>query len=88
MRAALTLCPHIALARHRRARADRPGAGVAPIGAHGDKPTGWTLGVTRTYRSVFLPTDGFTAYLPAAFRTVHTYLYGPDGQLNQAPDTR
>ncbi|MBB2943244.1 hypothetical protein FB565_002957 [Actinoplanes lutulentus] len=80
MRSALTLCPHIAIARHRRARADRPGAGVIPAGSHGDKPTGWTLGITRQYRIV--PAQGFTVYLPAPFRTTQTYLYGPDGHLS------
>ena len=45
--AALTLCPHIALARHRRARADRPSAGIMPPGAHGAKPAGWTVGITH-----------------------------------------
>jgi hypothetical protein len=88
LRAALTLCPHIALARHRRARADRPSAGIMPPGAHGDKPDGWTLAITRSYRSMFVPAHGFTVYLPAPFRTVHTYRYGPDGQLTRHPDTR
>lgn len=87
MTAALTLCPHIALARHRRARADRPSAGVMPPGAHGDKPDGWTLGVTRSHRSMFLPAHGFAVYLPAPFRTVHAYRLGPDGQLTRRPDT-
>lgn len=87
MRAALTLCPHIAVARHRRARADRPDAGRVPPGSHGDKPDGWTLGISRTYRSVYVPEHGFTVYLPAPFRTVHTYLYGPDGRLNDHPGT-
>ncbi|GAA0490916.1 hypothetical protein Ade02nite_23320 [Paractinoplanes deccanensis] len=84
MRAALMLCPHIAIARHRRARADRPGAGVIPAGSHGDKPAGWTLGITRRYRMV--PADGFIVYLPAPFHTVHTYLYSPDGRLSDRAD--
>jgi hypothetical protein len=82
MRAALTLCPHIALARHRR------GGDVMPPGAHGDRPDGWTLGITRCYRSMFVPDHGFTVYLPAPFRTVHAYRYGPDGQLHPHRDTR
>ena len=86
--AALTLCPHIALERHRRARADRPSAGIMPPGAHGAKPDGWTVDITRTYRSMFVPAHGFTVYLPAPFRTVHTYVYGPDGQLHPHPGTR
>jgi hypothetical protein len=88
MRAGLTLCPHIALAHHRRARADRPSAGIMPPGSHGDKPAGWTLGITRSYRTTLLPDHGFAVYLPAPFRTMHTYLYGPDGQLHAAPGTR
>jgi hypothetical protein len=87
MRAALTLCPHITLARHRRARADRPGSGIVPPGAHGDKPDGWTLGITRSYRSMVLPAHGFTVYLPAPFRTVCAYAYGPDGRLHPATGT-
>jgi hypothetical protein len=86
--AALTLCPHIALERHRRARADRPSAGIMPPGAHGDKPAGWTLGITRSYRSMILPAQGFTVYLPAPFRTVRSYLYGPDGRLQPYPGTQ
>ncbi|MEU8660632.1 hypothetical protein [Actinoplanes philippinensis] len=80
MRAALALCPHIAIARHRRARADRPGAGVIPAGSHGENPAGWTLATPREPRRV--PAAGFTVYLPAPFRTVDTYLYGPDGRLS------
>ncbi|MGA5305950.1 hypothetical protein ACPCHT_39095 [Nucisporomicrobium flavum] len=88
MTAALALCPHIALQRHRRAPADRPSAGIVPPGARGAKPDGWTVGITRAYRSMFLPTYGFTAYLPAPFRTDHTYVYGPDGHLQPSPGTR
>ena len=85
---ALTLCPHIALDRHRRAHADRPNAGIMPPGPRGNKPDGWTSGITRSYRSMILPAHGFTVYLPAPFRTVHTYRYGVDGQLTRRPDTR
>ena len=85
MTAALTLCPHIVNARHRRARADRPGGGIMPPGAHGTKPDGWTLGITRTYRSV--PAHGFTVYVPAPFRTVRAYVYGPDGRLHHRTGT-
>ncbi|MEV8515902.1 hypothetical protein [Dactylosporangium sp. NPDC051484] len=87
MTAALTLCPHIAIARHRRARADRPGGGIMPPGAHGTKPDGWTLGITRTYRSVFVAAHGFTVYLPAPFRTAYAYAYGPDGRLHHRTGT-
>jgi hypothetical protein len=81
MRAAVTLCPHIALARHRRARADGPGSGIMPPGSHGDKPDAWILGITRTYRSTFLLTDRYTIFFPAPFRTTETYAYGPDGRI-------
>ena len=40
LRVALTLCPHIARARHRRARADRPSARIMPPGPSGNKPDG------------------------------------------------
>lgn len=88
LHAAVTLCPHIAIRRHRRARTDRPGAGMIPPGSHGDKPPSWVLGITRRYRTLFLPDQGFTLYLPAPFRTVHTYTYGPDGRINPSPTTR
>jgi len=87
MTAALMLCPHIALAWHRRARADRLSAGIMPPGSYGMKPGGWTLGVTRTYRTIFVPEHGLTVYLPAPFRTVHSYVYGPDGWLRPRPGT-
>jgi hypothetical protein len=88
MTAALALCPHLAIERHRRARADRPGGGIMPPGSHGDRPAGWTLGITRTYRTLFIPGHGFTVYLPAPFRTVRAYVYGPDGRLQPPPGTR
>jgi len=37
------------------------------------------LGITRTYRMRFLP---------APFRTIHTYAYGPDGRVNPVSATR
>jgi len=59
-----------------------------PPGSHGDKPAGWTLGITRTYRTLFVPEHGFTVYLPDPFKTVRAYVYGPDGRLQPAPHTR
>ncbi len=88
LRAAVTLCPFIAIEQHRRARADRPGAGMIPPGSHGDKPPYWVLGITRRYRTLFLPEHGFTAYLPAPFRTIETYVYAADGRINPTPTTR
>ena len=87
MTAALSLCPHIALGRHRRARADRLGGGIPP-GSHGDKPDRYVLGITRSYRTRFIPEHGFSVYLPAPFKTVHEYEYGPGGRLNTTPRTR
>lgn len=85
MIAALSLCPHIMLGRHRRARADRPGGGIIPPGSHGDKPDRYLLGITRAYRTIFIPEHGFSVYFPAPFKTVHEYRYGPDGRLNTDP---
>ena len=59
-----------------------------PPGSHGTKPDGWTLGITRTYRTMFVPEHGLTVYLPAPFRTVHSYVYGPGGRLRHHPGTR
>ncbi|GAA1810961.1 hypothetical protein GCM10009682_35670 [Luedemannella flava] len=88
MRAAVRLCPFIAISRHRRARADRPGAGVMPASANASKPDSWVLGITRRYRSVFVPEEGFTVYFPAPFRTIETYVYDADGRINPAPANR
>jgi hypothetical protein len=86
--AAIQLCPYIVVGRHRRARADRPAAGIVPVGASPTKPDAWVVGITRSFRSVFLADQGFTVYLPARFRTTHTYQYGPDGRINTRPTTR
>ncbi|MDI6101189.1 hypothetical protein QLQ12_21475 [Actinoplanes sp. NEAU-A12] len=88
MTAALRLCPHIALARHRRARPDRPGSGMMPPGSHGEKPERYVLGITRSYRTRFIPEHGFSVFLPAPFKAVHEYEYGLDGRLNTSPRTR
>jgi hypothetical protein len=86
--AVVRLCPFIAIGRHRRARTDRPGAGMVPAGGNGVKPDVWVLGITRQYRTVFLPEHGYTVYLPARFRTVETYRYGPDGHIDPTPAVR
>jgi hypothetical protein len=88
MTAALMLCPYIVIGRHRRARADRPSAGIMPPGSHDEKPDRWLLGITRQYATRFLPADGFIVYFPAPFKTVRTYRYGPDGRLHVPPATR
>jgi hypothetical protein len=88
MTAALRLCPHIALARHRRARADRPGGGIITPGSHGDKPDRYLLGITRSYQTRFIPEHGLTVYFPAPFKTVHEYEYGTHGRLNTTARTR
>jgi hypothetical protein len=41
LRSAVRLCPFIAIERHRRARADRLGAGMIPPGSHGEKSDRW-----------------------------------------------
>jgi hypothetical protein len=88
MTTAVRLCPFIVVRRHRRLGGELAGAGSLPPGSHGEKPPYWVLGITRTYRAVPLPASGFTAYLPAPFRTIHTYTYGPDGRINPVPTTR
>jgi hypothetical protein len=89
---AVRLCPFIVVQRHRRLHGDLAGGGELPPGSHGEKPPYWVLGITRTYRAVPLPgsmsASGFTAYLPAPFRTVHTYTYGADGRISPVPTTR
>jgi hypothetical protein len=85
---AVKLCPFIVVQRHRRLSGDLAGGGELPPGSHGEKPPYWVLGITRTYRTVALPGSGFTAYVPAPFRTVHTHRYGADGRINPVPTTR
>jgi hypothetical protein len=87
MTAAVMLCPHIAIERHRRSRAELAGAATVPTGSHDDKPAYWVLGITRQYRTVMAGTPGYPVYLPAPFRTVHTYRYGADGRINLHPTT-
>jgi hypothetical protein len=87
MTSAVTLCPYIVVERHRRLRGELAGAGSLPPGSHGEKPPCWVLGVTRRFRAVPLP-GGFTAYLPAPFRTVHAYTYAADGRINPVPTIR
>lgn len=69
--AVVSLCPFIVVERHRRTRGGLAGAESLPPGSHGEKPPYWILGITRQYRTVPL-SGGFTAYLPAPFRTVRT----------------
>ncbi len=88
MKSAVTLCPFIVVERHQRLRGELAGAGSLPPGSHGENPPYWILGVTRRYRTARVPGSPFTAYLPAPFRTIHTYTYGADGRINPVPTTR
>lgn len=88
MRAAVRLCPFIAVERHRRARADRLGAGMLPAASNAGMPDSWVLGITRRYRSVFVTEDGFTVYFPAPFPTIETYGYDAEGRISPTPTTR
>ncbi|WP_326560404.1 hypothetical protein [Micromonospora sp. NBC_01796] len=38
------------------------GVGMILPDSHGEKPPYWVLGITRDYRTVFLPEHGFTVY--------------------------
>src|SRR5256885_2275613 len=58
----------------------RPPRGQTPPPCSGAAP--------RRYRTLFLPEHRFTVYLPAPFRTIHTYTYGADGRINPTPTTR
>ncbi len=88
VKSAVILCPFTVVERHRRLRGELSGAGSLPPGSHGEKPPYWVLGVTRRYRTARVPGSAFTAYLPAPFRTIHTYTYGADGRINPVPTTR
>jgi hypothetical protein len=61
---------------------------MVPPGSNGKKADGCVLGVTRRYRTVFIPEFQFTVYLPAPFRQVETYTYGADGGINPVPTVR
>jgi hypothetical protein len=45
-------------------------------------------GITRRYRTVFLPDHRLAVHLPAPFRAVRTCLYGPDGHRHGDPASR
>ncbi|MFC0564311.1 hypothetical protein ACFFHU_09060 [Plantactinospora siamensis] len=59
-----------------------------PPGPLGDKPDRYLFDITRIYRTRFTPEHAFTVYRPAPFKTVRGYVYGPDGRLRPATDTR
>jgi hypothetical protein len=73
--------PAVLTARPRDPRRDLPGS-------NGEKVDRWVLGVTRRYRTVFVPEFQFTVYLPAPFRRVETYAHGSDGRINPVPTVR
>ena len=84
LRAAVTLCPYIAIGRARRATARRlqPGT-VTPPGFADGKPTEWLLGITRNYR--MLHRRGTLVFRPAPFTSIERWTYDSDGRLCAAP---
>lgn len=84
LRAAVTLCPYIAIGRARRATARRlqPGT-VTPPGFADTKPAEWILGITRNYR--MLRRRGTLVFRPAPFTSIERWTYDSDGHLLTAP---
>lgn len=84
LRAAVALCPYIAIGRARRATARRlrPGT-VTPPGFADTKPTEWILGITRNYR--MLHRRGTLVFRPAPFTSIERWTYDSDGHLLTAP---
>lgn len=84
MRAAVALCPYIAIGRARRATARRlqPDT-VTPPGFSDTKPTEWLLGITRNYR--MLRRRGTLVFRPAPFTSIEHWTYDHDGHLLGGP---
>lgn len=70
--AARELCPHIAIARHKRVPEHRVRDDVGtPAGWIEDKPSEFWIGMTRTYEITLR--DGYLIYLPAPWKTIHRF---------------
>lgn len=81
-RAALFLCPHLALKRHKRAPEHRLPEDVATTpGFVDDKPETMHLGVTRTYTMRLLRDS--LIFFPAPFKAVEDYGYDEEGRIQQ-----
>jgi hypothetical protein len=83
LRAAVELCPYIAIGTARRA-SDRHRAPdtITPPGFSDTKPDQWVLGLTRSYRMVL--TGGTLLFLPAPFTHLQRWRYDRDGRLKPA----
>lgn len=83
LRAAVTLCPHIAIGRARRATTRRldPDT-VTPPGFDDAKPTEWILGISRDYRMLWR--RGILVFRPAPFTALERWTYDGDGHLTAA----
>ena len=80
LRAAVTLCPHIAIGRARRASPRRLDQGtVTPPGFDDAKPAEWILGISRDYKMLWR--RGILVFRPAPFTALERWTYDGDGRL-------
>lgn len=79
-RAALTLCPHMALKRHKRAPDHRlPHDVTTAPGFVDDKPETLHIGITRSYTAQVY--QGSLVITPAPFKTIEDYGYNEQGRI-------
>lgn len=82
-RAALSLCPHLAVTQHRRAPEHRLAGDVAtPPYFVEDKPSTWVLGITRSF-TIRIFDNGTLVFFAAPWKQTETYGYGEDGVLRR-----
>ena len=77
-RAAIALCPHIAVHRHTRAPDHRVhDDATTPADFDESKPDEWVLGVTRSFE--LRATSNSLQFLPAPFKRIHRFTYAGNG---------
>lgn len=84
LRAAVALCPHIAIGRARRATTRRLDPGTfTPPGFDDVRPDEWILGISRSYRMLWR--RGVQVFRPAPFTALQRWTYDDGGHLIAAP---
>lgn len=83
-RAAIQLCPHIAVRRHARAPEHRLHPHThTPADFDASKPDEWVLGITRTFELTVTP--GGIEFHPAPFKRIHRFAYTSDNTICEQP---
>lgn len=82
--AALTLCPHLAISRHKRATAQRLADDVhTPEGFIEDKPEEIVMGLTRDFKTSV--TNQGVIFRPAPFKRLRRFTHNDQGILTEQP---